>query len=345
MKTYDFNWKNGGVILQKTDLPFEHKGVLNPACIEKDGIIHMFYRAIGEKDRSTIGYATFDRENNLITRTGRPLFVSEFAYESHGMEDPRTVLLEGVYYLFYTAFDGVNARVAYAESKDLVTFEKRGLISASITYSKVLSMFDREKLPERYFWYGEHYQEIRSKDVLVWDKDSFLFPRKIRGKFALLHRIMPGIQLITVDRLEELRDVAFWNNHLKRLEEHVVFNPELWFETKKVGGGAPPIETPHGWLVIYHAVEDQSHVYRAGAALLDLDDPRKVLAKLAEPLFSPTEAWEQKGIVDNVVFPTSALLHDGRLSTYYGAADTCIAVKSLDIKQLLKALLASPRHD
>ncbi len=341
----NFDIKDGGVILRKSNLPFENKGVFNPTCIEKDGITHMFYRAVDDKDHSTIGHATFDSANKLIDRDSRPILVPEFDYESIGLEDPRITLLDGIYYIFYTAFDGVNARVAYAESKDLAVFEKKGLVTPSIKYSEVLSMFDRRKLPERYFWYGEHYQEARSKDVLIWEKDFFLFPKKIRGKFAMMHRIMPGIQFIAVERLEDLNDETLWRKHFKHLENHVVLNPELWFETKKIGGGAPPIETPYGWLMIYHAVEDKSRVYRASAVLLDLKDPRKVIGKLVEPLFSPTEVWEKEGIVRNVMFPTSALEHYGRLTIYYGAADECIAFKSLDMKLLLRALSDTSKHD
>jgi len=344
MALYDLDQRSGGVILQKTNLPFENKGVFNPGCVERDGIIHMFYRAMSEGDYSSIGYATFDREHHLLSRSDSPLLTPEFEYESHGLEDPRVVLLDGVYYLFYTAFDGVSAKVAYAESKDLITFKKKGLVSPLMKYSEVLSMLNREKLSEKYFWYGAHYQDAHTKDVSVWEKDFFPFPRKINGKFALLHRVMPGIQFIAVDRLEELQDAVLWKAHLKRLEEHIVLNPELWFETKRIGGGAPPIETPDGWLLIYHGVEEEGHTYHAAAALLDLDDPRKVLGKLREPLFSPAEPWEKKGVVDNVVFPTSALDHNGRLTVYYGAGDDCVAVKSFDMKKLLAALTSSPYH-
>lgn len=343
MLSDDFDLKSNGVILQKTDLPFENGGVLNPACIERAGFIHMFYRAATDQNRSTIGYAKLDGENNVVFRMDRPFLFSEFDYESYGLEDPRIVCIDGVYYLFYTAFDGKNSRVAYAQSVDLITFEKKGLVSPAITYAEVLSILNREKLPEKYFWFGEHYQKIFSKNILLWEKDFFLFPRKIGGKFAVLHRVLPGIQLITVDRLDELQDIEFWKNYLQRLEDAIVLDPKFWFEGRLIGGGAPAVETPHGWLMIYHAAEDPypSRVYRACAALLDLRNPRKVIGRLREPLFSPTEPWEKKGVVNNVVFPTSALLRGGRLHIYYGAADYCIAVRSLDLTRLLGVLMKS----
>ncbi len=152
---------------------------------------------------------------------------------------------------------------------------------------------------------------------------------------------MPGIQFISVDRLEELKDITFWQKYLHTLQDAFVLNPKFWFESKHIGGGAPPIETPHGWLLIYHAVEEFSEVYRAGAVLLDLEDPRKIIGQLHNPLFSPTMEWEKKGVVNNVVFPTAVLDRGGHFDVYYGAGDECIGVNSIDKNGLLKALLNS----
>ncbi len=331
-----FDLRSEGKLLEKTSRPFERRAVLNPTCIEKNGLVHMFYRAISNDDISSIGYGAF-RGPEIVSRLDKPLLYPEFDYESRGLEDPRIVFIDGTYYLFYTAYDGQNARVAYAESRDLIRFEKKGLISSSLEYAEVLSSLNREKLPERYFWYGEHYQSVIAKDILLWEKDFCLFPKKINGRFALLHRVMPGIQFISFDKFEELKDPEFWRKYFRTMEENVVLNPELWFETKKIGGGAPPLETPAGWLLIYHAMEEATRIYRAGAALLALDDPRKVIGRLKEPLFSPREEWEKNGLVDNVVFPTAALIQGDRLWIYYGAADSLIAAKSLDLNKLLNA--------
>lgn len=338
---HDVDIKNEGVILEKSELPFENDGVLNPACIEKDGVIHMFYRAVTIGNKSTIGYARLDRNNKVIYRQNSPFLFPEFEYESQGLEDPRIVLIEGVYYLFYTVYDGISARVAYATSTDLVTFTKKGLISAPITYEAALKLFNKKKLLEKYFWFGEQYQQFFSKHIMLWEKDSFLFPRKINGQFVFVHRIMPGIQFMKIDSLDELQDGARWSKYLSHLEDSIILNPKFWFETQLIGGGAPPIETPQGWIMIYHAVESPSLTYRAGAVLLDLNDPRKVIGRLTEPLFSPTEIWEKKGVVSNVVFPTSVLERDGRLYIYYGGADNVIAVRSVNKELLLNALIKS----
>ena len=132
----------------------------------------------------------------------------------------------------------------------------------------------------------------------------------------------------------------YWKEHLRNLGSHIVLDPEYRFESRNIGGGCPPIETKEGWLLIYHGVEDalQGRTYHAGAALLDLDNPTKVIGRLKQPLFSPVEPWEKQGDVNNVVFPTGTILREGRLFIYYGAADKLIAAKSLEMEELLREL-------
>ena len=133
----------------------------------------------------------------------------------------------------------------------------------------------------------------------------------------------------------------YWKKYLKNLYKYVILESKHWYETRNIGGGCPPIETPKGWLMIYHAVDDmdKGRTYRAGAALLDKKDPTKVIGHLHEPLFSPEEKWEKKGNINNVVFPTGAVIFNKRLYIYYGAADKRIAVISLDLNELLEELV------
>jgi predicted GH43/DUF377 family glycosyl hydrolase len=111
-----------------------------------------------------------------------------------------------------------------------------------------------------------------------------------------------------------------------------------------MGGGCPPIETEAGWLLIYHGVHDtvEGYVYSACAALLDLDHPEKVIARLPYPLFYPEEWWERQGEVNNVCFPSGALVYEDRLYVYYGAADERIAVASIMMNSLIDELLKYP---
>jgi predicted GH43/DUF377 family glycosyl hydrolase len=171
------------------------------------------------------------------------------------------------------------------------------------------------------------------------------FPRRINGNLVFLHRIRPGIQIVEVGDLKELND-EFWAGYFMNFEDHIVLEPLNIHESSYVGGGCPPIETEHGWILIYHGVEwtEKGLVYSACAALLDLNDPRKVLARLPYPLFKPEYEWELKGEVNNVVFPTGSAIFDDTLYIYYGAADSVIAVASVKMNNLLSELLSYAEH-
>jgi len=331
--------KDEGIILKSTDLLFEREGVLNPGCIEVDGIVHMFYRAVRPGNISTIGYCQL-KDNKVIQRLDHPVLAPEHDYEKHGLEDPRIVFLNGVYYLFYTAYDGKNALGAYATSEDLVHFTKRGIITPRIPYEDAVEMIKRNThLHPRYAYYADRIMHHIGPDALLWDKDVFIFPKMINGSFWLVHRIMPGIQIATFKDFSELTP-EYWHEYLKTFERHILMNPQYRFESHKIGGGCPPIETEAGWLLIYHGIGKRfvRKKYYAAAALLDRDDPKKVIARLPYPLFSPSSIWERKGNVDNVVFPTSALVHNDRLNIYYGAADSRIGLKSVQLGSLLSEL-------
>ena len=158
--------KNEGIILEKTNLEFENKGVLNPACIQTDGITHMFYRASNHNGVSSIGYCQL-KDNKVVKRLKGPVLFPEYDYEKKGVEDPRITLLEGTYYLFYTAYDGKNALISYATSKDLVHFAKQGLISPKISYDEAEDIFRESKVREKYTMFEMLYKEREKKRHLV----------------------------------------------------------------------------------------------------------------------------------------------------------------------------------
>lgn len=324
--------------MEKRDLAFERGGVFNPACVEKDGLVHMFYRAADKNNFSTIGYCQI-KNGKAIERWNKPILTPEYAFEEGGIEDPRVTLLEGLYYMFYTAYDGENAMVAYATSRDLILWEKEGVISPRLSYDEAEEIFKPLGLDKRYTFYEKYFQIMRSEGVLLWEKDTSMFSKRIKGKCAIIHRILPCIQICYFDTLKELSD-DFWRKYLKELDKYVILEPKFWFENGYIGGGCPPIETDEGWLLIYHAVQvkDGRRIYRAGAALLDIDEPQKVIGRLKEPLFEPEEDWEKTGTIDNVVFPTGAVITGDDLEIYYGAGDARIGKVGVDFKQLLEAI-------
>ncbi|HEY4326188.1 MAG TPA: hypothetical protein VGN20_19530 [Mucilaginibacter sp.] len=327
--------KKEGVILRTTNLNFENDGVLNPAVIKEGDIIHLFYRAVRKGNFSTIGYCALNTPLRIRARMNKPFLSPEFEYESHGMEDPRIVKIDKLYYLSYIAFNGTNALGALATSSDLKYFKKEGIIVAQIKYDDFRKLTKgKVELFERYSSY------IKGEQDFVADKDFVFFPRRVNGKLTFLHRIKPDIQIVSVKSLGELTK-EFWENYFRHFEEHIMLASKYPHEVDYVGSGCPPIETEHGWLFIYHGVKDavKGYEYSACAALLDLDDPRKEIARLPYPLFKPELDYELAGDVDDVCFPTGTVLVGDILYIYYGAADDIIACASVSFLGLIKELL------
>lgn len=338
------NIRKEGIILEKTTLEFENEGVLNPAAIKEGNWVHLFYRAVHKGNHSSIGYCLLNGPLQIENRNYKPILVPEFDYESHGIEDPRIVKIDTMYYLTYTAFDGVNALGCLATSTDLVHFEKEGIIVPQITYEEFNKLSKiNPSIDSKYFRYNQHegVLEKDGKEILVWDKNVIFFPRKINGKFYFMHRIRPEIEIVVA--IENLADltIAFWQNYLLNFNDFVLLSPKYDHEISYIGGGCPPIETAFGWLLIYHGVKDSldGYVYSACAALLDLENPQKEIARLPYPLFKPEYVWELKGEVNNVCFPTGAVIFEDLLYIYYGAADERIACASVNLNDLLQELL------
>jgi len=336
--------KKEGILLSKTGLEFENEAVLNPAALRVGDNVHLFYRAVRKGNYSSIGYCRLDGPLTIAERWEKPILVPEFDYESHGVEDPRIVMIDDLYYMTYTGYDGTNARGALATSKDLIHFKKHGIIVPPITYAEFVYLAESAgKVNENYYRNHKFYYQDTDpeKKMMLWDKNVVFFPRRINGKLVFLHRIRPGIQITAIDSLKDLTK-EFWEQYFLNLQDHIVIDPVYPHEQNYIGSGCPPIETEHGWLLIYHGVEDSDKglIYSAcAAALLDLNDPGKAIARLPYALFTPEFEWELKGDVNNVVFPTGTALFGDTLFIYYGAADSHIAVASLSLSALMAELL------
>lgn len=328
--------KREGLLLQKTDLYFENGGVLNPAIYQDGKEIHVFYRGIQSGGTSMIGYCRLNGPLEIAYRSAEPVMVPEFAYEAYGIEDPRIVRIDDHWYMTYTAFDGTYALGALAVSGDLVSFRKKGPLVPRLTYQQFFALTNRDKVDARYFLYRETY---------LWNKNVMFFPRRINGKLFFIHRIRPGILIAAIDELRHLDD-QFWKRYFENFHKHVLLDPMYEHEGSWIGGGCPPIETSAGWLLIYHSIGPQTRgsVYSACAALLDLRNPYKVIARLPYPLFTPQEPWERSGVASDVVFPSGSAIIDGKLYIYYGCADTCIGVVSTNLEELLNELTMFTPH-
>ena len=277
---------------------WEALNVFNPSVIHHNGLFHMHYRAQGSDYISHIGYAV--SQNGVDwNRLQQPVLSPSGDVDARGVEDPRVTELEGRFYMAYTAFDRHSQ------------FPETGVAPTGITpmYAVSDNLISWEKLGPL----------IKNED----NKDHALFPAKIGGRYVTFHRRPPSIWLGFSD------DMRAWEDHVEIIKPR----PGLW-DGKRVGAGGPPILTNAGWLVIYHGYND-SHIYCMGTALLDKDDPRKVLKRPQATVLEPKAAWELRGDVPNVVFGCANPVVDGTVYLYYGGADRVVGLAKANLQDLL----------
>jgi beta-1,4-mannooligosaccharide/beta-1,4-mannosyl-N-acetylglucosamine phosphorylase len=169
---------------------------------------------------------------------------------------------------------------------------------------------------------------------LPYNRNGVLFPRRINGKYGMLSRPSDRGHTPFGDiYYSESPDMIYWGRH------RFVMGTVGGWQSTKIGAGPVPVETTEGWLLIYHGVLTSCNgfVYSMGAALLDLEQPWKVIYRTAPYLMSPQRLYECVGDVPNVVFPCAALVDGstGRLAIYYGAADTVVGLAFAQIDELL----------
>ncbi|MEQ8848711.1 glycoside hydrolase family 130 protein [Botrimarina sp.] len=235
-------------------------------------------------------------EPKPIEFTNHPFDPAEYAY------DPRVTAIDGEYVVQWCG--GHNGpTISLARTKDFRSFERM------------------------------------ENAFLPFNRNGVLFPRRINGNYYLLSRPSDDGHTPFGDvYLSESPNLVHWGRHrlvMRKGGEHT----GQWWQRTKIGAGPVPIETPDGWLMIYHAVMDTCNgfVYSLGAALLDLDEPWRVLYRTNRHLLTPDADYEVSGHVPNVVFPVATLLDDttGRLTIYYGAADTCTALAFAHLGELV----------
>lgn len=211
--------------------------------------------------------------------------------------DPRLVQIEDTYYIIWCQ-DAYGAALGMAKTKDFKTF------------TRIENPF------------------------LPFNRNGVLFPRKVNDKFLLLSRPSDSGHTPFGDiYLSESPDMEYWGHH-----RHVMGKAPEWWENVKIGGGAAPIETSDGWLLIYHGVTNTCNgfVYSIGGAILDRDEPSKVLYRCGNFLLTPEEWYEERGFVPNVCFPCATLqdADTGRIAIYYGAADTYVGLAFTQVATL-----------
>jgi predicted GH43/DUF377 family glycosyl hydrolase len=293
-------------ILSAADWPYPINSVFNPgATLLPDGTTLLLCRV---EDRRGHSHLTVARSINGVDNwqiEPRPTFRADpeqFPEELWGVEDPRVTYVPELrkYAIVYTAFTRDGPGVSLALTKDFHEFERYGVIMP----------------PE--------------------DKDAALLPYRIDGQWALIHRPVSAPRAHMW--LSYSLDLRHWGNHKLMLEAR----RGAWWDANKIGLSPPAIETPQGWLVIYHGVRNTAagSIYRLGLALFDLHAPEHCVMRGDEWIFGPQETYEQRGDVDNVVFPCGyTLAPDGdTLRIYYGAADTSIGLATASVRAMLEWL-------
>ena len=306
------------IITPNPNNKWESRATFNSAAIYEDGKVHFLYRALGDSDLSVLGYATSKDGIHIDERSDEPVYIPRESFETPGnstfktfaehfasgggyggIEDPRITKVDDKMFMTYVAFDGASPpRVA-------------------LTSISVDDFLNRK-------WENWEKPKLISAPGMV-NKSAVIFPEKINGKYVVLHRVYPNILVDVVD------DLQFEN---KYLTGHYFIPPRKKFwDSKKIGAGAPPMKTKDGWLLIYQSVghQDPSR-YKIGAMVLDKNDPTKVLYRSNNPIIAPEESYENDGFKAGVVYPCGAVIKDNNLFVYYGGADTvvCAAQTNLD---------------
>ena len=175
------------------------------------------------------------------------------------------------------------------------------------------------------------------------NKDAALFPRRFGGRYAMIHRPVATGGSGAHIWLSFSPDLIHWGDHRILLQAR----RGAWWDANRIGVGPPPLETAEGWLVLYHGVRTTMGgcLYRLGLALLDLEDPRRVLRRSDQWVFGPETAYERQGDVGGVVFPCGWILDEpsGMIRLYYGGADTCLALATARLAEVLDYLSTCPQ--
>ncbi|TET17690.1 MAG: glycosidase [Dehalococcoidia bacterium] len=284
-------------ILGPTESWWENKLVFNAGVLQLGNKIHLIYRAHGEDKIARLGYARLRNIDEVEERLPHPIFMREEWFEPDGVEDPRLVAIEDRIFMLYAGKDKDMARVCESH-----------ISVADFSAGK---------------WTWSRHRLILPIMVGIHNRNATYFPRRFGQRLLLLHRPIAMAQNIW---LSFSYDSIHWYEHKEILKAR----PGYWDEAK-VGVAGPPIELEEGWLLIYHGVEAKTWTYRLGCALLDRDHPEVVLERCEGPILEPVEDYECSGSTPNTVFSCGAIISEGKLVLYYGAADKVIGVAIGDL--------------
>jgi len=302
-----FKRYEGNPILIPDRWPYPANATFNPGAVKHNGGTFLLVRV---EDMRGFSHLTFAHSKDGKT--------------NWQIDDKPTMLPDSNYHEERWGIE--DPRIVWLEDREeyaitYVSFSKDGPV-VSLALSKDLHTFERKgaMLPPE-------------------DKDASLFPRLIKNKYTLIHRpIIRGEAHIWI---ASSPDMKYWG-------EHKILLPVRhgWWDSTRVGLGPPPIETPEGWLIIYHGVRNtvSGSLYRVGLALLDLEEPCVIRKRCDQWVFGPHEDYVRIGDVPGVTFPTGTVYNkdNDEIIMYYGAADSSVCLAVAKMQDLLDHLLSGP---
>ena len=277
---------------------WESAGTFNPAVVLYNGKFVMLYRAQDKDGTSRLGYAE-SADGIRFTRRPEPVFSPVADYEKGGgVEDPRLVEIGGTFYLTYTGYNKKDAQLCLAVSKDLVHWERKGVIMPA----------------------------YKGKWNVGWTKSGAIVPKKIDGKYWMY------FLGTSADKNDEMglaysKDLIHWTD---ATNTPVLPRRPGRFDSRVVEPGPAPLLTPHGIVLVYNGADDKL-VYRPAVAVFDLKDPRKLISRSEQPLLAPERDWEKTGQVPNVLFVEGMARSGDRYLFYYGGADKYVGIAETSI--------------
>jgi predicted GH43/DUF377 family glycosyl hydrolase len=307
-----FRRHDANPILTARDWPYLANTVFNAGACRLGEETLLLVRVEDRRGHSHLSVARSDDGVSNWRIDEKPSFAADpanYPEEEWGVEDARVTWLEGdrrQWIIAYTAYSHSGPLVSLAKTDDFVTFSRLGPVMP----------------PE--------------------DKDAALFPRRFGDRYAMIHRpFSPGSSGAHI-WLSFSPDLIHWGEHRILLQAR----RGAWWDANKIGLGPPPLETAEGWLILYHGVRTTAGgcLYRLGLALLDLENPARALRRSDQWVFAPETPYERQGDVNGVVFPCGWILDEpsGIIRLYYGGADTCLALATAQLSDVLDYLRTCP---
>jgi predicted GH43/DUF377 family glycosyl hydrolase len=303
------------LLLRVAERPIQQEGVVSFPVLKEDGAIEVLTFKKEEVDLSDPRMIGHNGEKYLSTISHLRLVCSEDGQSFNEPADfPSRLFGQGK----LETYGIEDCRVSFLEGEYCLTYTQVSENGVGVGLMRT-----------------RDWRDIRREGMILppHNKDCALFEEKIEDKYFCFHRPSgqgPGGNFVWI---ASSPDLLHWGGH------HCILHTRNgWWDSARVGAGAAPIKTKEGWLMIYHGANEE-HRYCLGAALLDLKDPSKVLARSHLPLMEPDSFYEQKGFFGNVIFTNGHLVDGDKVTMYYGASDEVICGATLSVQEILADIL------